>query len=173
MKCEECGKNPAVVHLQQTINGRKITQNLCQECAQRKGIPTMLFQPAFSINNLLSALLGSQVSSAPSIESGEEVRCSVCGLSYRDFAKVGRLGCSHCYETFEDKLEAVMRRIHGSDRHVGKIPQKAGGTLGLKRELEKLRKRLNQAVNEEAYEEAARLRDRIKDLEKKLRGEVS
>lgn len=171
MICEECGKNPAVVRVEQTINGRKVTRNLCQECAQQKGILPVFFQPGFSINNLLSALLGSQTQSQPQKDTGMEVRCPVCGLSYRDFARVGRLGCSRCYETFEDRLGSVLRRIHGSDHHIGKIPHKASGALGLKREVERLKKELNQAIADEAYEEAARLRDEIKELEMKAKGD--
>ena len=173
MMCEECGKAPATVHIERIINGRKMTMHLCRDCAQRSGLMTlgMLFQPSFSINSLLSAFLGSQLEALPATGPGAEgPRCPVCGMSYRDFARVGRLGCSRCYQVFEDRLEPLLRRIHGSDTHVGKAPAGAGEKARMRRQLEDLRKQLSRAVSDEAYEEAAKIRDRIKEVEAKLRG---
>ncbi len=172
MMCDECGKSPATVRFEQIINGKRIVTNLCRECAAKKGVLNVFFQPGFSINNLLSAILGSQMTGPPALEpGGEEDRCPVCGLSYRDFARAGRLGCSRCYKTFEEKLDPLLRRIHGSDRHVGKAPARAGGAALIKRELEGLKRQLQSAVAKEAYEKAAQLRDRIKSLEAKMRGD--
>ncbi len=172
MICEGCGKLPAVVRFEQVVNGKKTTMNLCRDCAEKRGVFNVLFQPAFSINNLLSALLGSQVKGTLAQESpGEQARCPVCGMSYRDFARVGRLGCSRCYETFKDKLEPLLRRIHGSERHAGKAPAAAQGFAKFRRELEQLKKDQASAVASEEYENAAVIRDKIKVLEQRLRGE--
>ncbi len=171
MLCEECGKRTATVHVEQTVNGKKTVMNLCEECAREKGVLNVFFQEQFSIDNLLSALLGSIQSEVPALGPGEtETRCPVCGMSYRDFARYGRLGCSRCYETFDDRLMPLLRRIHGSDRHVGKVASRAKGTSKLEREIESLKRQLSQAVAREAYEEAAVLRDKIRALEKKLGG---
>lgn len=171
MLCEECGKNPATVHVEQIINGKRTVMNLCQECAAKKGVLNVFWQPSFSINNLLSALLGSQETTLPALEPGRtEIRCPICGMSYRDFSRIGKLGCSHCYETFENRLEPLLRRIHGSDRHIGKAPVSGGGNAAIRREIEELRNELSKAVAQEAYEKAAELRDKIKALEAKLRG---
>lgn len=173
MLCEECGKAQATVHIERIINGRKMTTNLCRDCAQRSGLMTLgvLFQPSFSINSLMSAFLGSQLETMPSTGPGiEGPRCPVCGMSYRDFARAGRLGCARCYEVFEDRLEPLLRRIHGSDTHVGKAPVGTGERARIRRELEDLRKQLSRAVSQEAYEEAARIRDKIKEFEAQLGG---
>lgn len=172
MMCDECGKSAATVRFEQVINGKRTVTNLCRECAEKKGVLNVFFQPGFSINNLLSAILGSQMKGLPALEpGGEEVRCSVCGLSYRDFARVGRLGCSRCYKTFEEKLDPLLRRIHGSDRHVGKAPARAGGAALIRREIDGLKRQLQSAVAREAYEKAAELRDKIRSLEMKMRGD--
>lgn len=173
MLCEECGKAQATVHIERVTNGRKTTMHLCRDCAQRMGVVTfgVLFQPTFSIDSLMSALLGSQMEPMPSVGMGrDESRCPVCGMSYRDFARIGRLGCSRCYEVFEDRLEPLLRRIHGSDTHVGKAPAGSGEKARLRRQLEDLKKQLSRAVSEEAYEEAAQIRDKIREFEAKLRG---
>ncbi len=173
MLCDECGKKEATVRFEQVVGGRRTVTNLCQECAQKKGIMNVfLSQPSFTINSLMSALLGSQLSTVPAtVAGGQDVRCPVCGMSYRDFARAGMLGCSHCYKTFETRLEPLLRRIHGSDRHVGKAPVKAGGSAKARREIEELKRELATAVSNEAYEKAAELRDRIRQAEAKLKGE--
>ena len=35
MLCSECGKNPATVHLMQSVNGVKTERHLCAECARK------------------------------------------------------------------------------------------------------------------------------------------
>ena len=170
MLCDDCGKKEATVRFEQVVNGKRKVTNLCQDCAQKKGIMNVFLQPSFNISNLMSALLGSQLT-APAITAGEEQRCPVCGMTYRDFARAGMLGCSRCYKTFEDRLEPLLRRIHGSERHVGKAPIKAGGSAKLRRELEELKRELSAAVSKEAYEKAAELRDKVREVELKLKGE--
>ena len=78
------------------------------------------------------------------------------------------IGCSDCYKTFALALEPLLRRIHGSSTHIGKIPNRAGGTLSLKQEILNLRKQITKYVEAEEYEQAAVLRDRIKVLENQL-----
>lgn len=70
----------------------------------------------------------------------------------RRFQKIGRLGCSFCYDAFAEELNPLMRRIHGSTEHRGKIPKKAGGKMRVKREIEELKYQLEKAIKEEAYE---------------------
>ena len=62
----------------------------------------------------------------------------------------------------------LLRRIHGSSTHSGKIPHRTGGRLETKHEIEVLRAALKDAVAKEAYEQAAEYRDQIRALEKKL-----
>ena len=91
-------------------------------------------------------------------------------MTYEEFRKVGRLGCSQCYEAFGTPLRRLLKRIHGSDTHVGRGPRSprtagpagATGEGGQPRSLEKLREALQAAVDTEEYERAAQLRDRIR-----------
>ena len=89
-------------------------------------------------------------------------------MTYNDFKRTGKIGCSVCYKTFAARLEPFLRRIHGYSSHIGKIPRRAGGTLGLKQEIAALRQKIKEYINEEEYEQAAVLRDRIKLLENQL-----
>lgn len=167
MLCEECGKRPATVHVQKIVNGQRSESHLCQECATARGELSIFLQP-FSVNSLLSAMLGSETGAPRAVSSGKAARCSVCGLGYEDFARTGKLGCGHCYEEFEKPLEGLLRRIHGSDRHSGKVPAKAGQGAVARRELDGLRAELAKAVQNEEYEKAASIRDKIREIEKTL-----
>lgn len=155
----------ATVHLTQIVNGKKTERHLCAQCAHRHE-NEFLLEPQFSIHNLLAGLLeGWQ----PPAGAAQDLRCSRCGLRYREFARTGLLGCSQCYEEFKDQLEPVLRRIQGQVRHTGKVPACAGPQVHLGRRLEQLRTRLREAVAREEYEQAAKLRDEIRALEHSLR----
>jgi protein arginine kinase activator len=67
---------------------------------------------------------------------------------------------------FEASLRDLLRRVHGSSRHVGKRyepPTVLGSTAN--GELAELRDRLRRAIDAEQFELAARIRDQIKVLE--------
>ncbi|MGE5484216.1 MAG: UvrB/UvrC motif-containing protein [Ignavibacteriales bacterium] len=168
MLCEECGKRPATVHVQKIVNGQKSESHLCQECATSKGELNIFLQP-FSVNSLLSAMLGAEAASPKAVTGEKGTRCSVCGLGYEDFARIGKLGCGNCYEAFQKPLGGLLRRIHGSDRHVGKVPTKGDQGASARRELEDLRTQLSRAVEAEEYEKAAAIRDKIREIEKTIR----
>ena len=101
---------------------------------------------------------------------GEE--CPNCHMTYRDFSRTGKIGCSVCYETFAKKLEALLRRLHGDSSHTGKIPRRSGGQIELRQRIVKMRQALTNYVLNEEYEEAARVRDEIRELEKEVSSEV-
>ena len=93
------------------------------------------------------------------------VKCPQCGQKYSHFAQTGKLGCEKCYETFEQHLEPLLKRVHGSQVHKGKYPKRAGGSIRLKRELENLKLHLQELVVKEEFEEAAKVRDQIREIE--------
>lgn len=165
MLCQECRKRPATVHITRIINGRKTEMDLCEQCARDKGELEFFIEPQFPLQSFLAGLLEQQMAK-PALQPDEDVRCSNCGLTYQEFARSGRLGCSHCYDEFGGRLEPVLRRIHGSPRHTGKLPARSGGAIKLRQNLQNLREALARAVQAENFEEAARLRDEIRRLEK-------
>ena len=78
------------------------------------------------------------------------------------------LGCSNCYIEFENRLEPILRRIHGNIVHNGKVPKRTGGTLRIRKEIEEYKEEMQRAVDNEEFERAAELRDKIKELENML-----
>lgn len=168
MYCEDCNKNPANIYLTKVVNGQKKEKYICEECAKKyQEQYGLVFKPQLSISNLLGSLFENEY--VPKINSGlkNELRCEKCGMDHHKFAKEGRLGCSECFNYFGMQLEPLLKRIHGTTQHAGKIPKRAGGGIILKNELTDLRQKLQDAINKEEFEEAAKYRDKIKELESK------
>jgi protein arginine kinase activator len=167
MICQECGQQPASLHFTKIVNGEKTEVHLCDSCAKEKG-DALLNYGNFSIHQLLSGLMNFDPSPSTVMPGQGPVRCEHCGMTYQQFTKIGRFGCSECYRFFGNHLDPLFRRIHGSTRHIGKVPQRTGGHLKLKKQLAELKARLQQAVSREEFEEAAKLRDQIRMLEQRL-----
>ena len=163
MLCDVCKKNPATVHLTEIIDDQMNELHLCEDCARHK---SAAMEQQFGLSDLLAGMADSDKQGNES-ETLKNLKCPNCGLTYADFKKIGRLGCSACYNTFSRYLGPLLKRIHGSTQHTGKSPLKV--TKALKREIgvQVLRNQLQKAIQAEAFEEAAKLRDQIKEAEKK------
>lgn len=173
MLCPECGKRPATLHYTKIVNGEKSEFHLCEVCAQEKEGYMSEFDNGFSFQQLLSGLLNFDIPQPSKNHSGvhvrtEHQRCPSCGLTYKQFGKMGRFGCSECYDTFQGYLDPLFRKMHGHTVHRGKIPHRAEGELRIKRDLERLKEELNQRIQAEEFEEAAHLRDKIRALQQRL-----
>jgi len=174
MNCEDCGKRPATLHLTKIVNGEKTEYHICEQCAKEKGDVISGFSN-FSIHNLLSGLLnfdpmtkGNNHTGNQSAAPSKPLHCENCGLTYAQFSKSGRFGCSDCYQFFGARLDPLFRRIHGNTNHIGKVPERTGGQLKIRKELEQLKNALQQYIATEEFEKAAEIRDRIRALEQKM-----
>lgn len=160
--CQRCEVKPASVHFSKVVNGEKSDRFLCEECAKEEGAFHFMLGPQFTVQHVLGGLVG-QVPATHSALAGR--RCGACGYTYQMFAETGRLGCDHCYETFNEELEPLIRRLHGSVEHHGKVPARRGRHLIEQQRLADLRRQMQDAVVREAFEDAARLRDQIRLME--------
>jgi protein arginine kinase activator len=102
----------------------------------------------------------------------KESICENCRLSYIDFSKNGLFGCSDCYEKFEDKLDPLFKRIHGSIRHTGKKPSRYNIKKDNEKEIYILKEQMENAVEEENFEKAAEIRDRIHEIKKSMEEDI-
>lgn len=169
MICQECGNKPAALHFTKIVNGEKTEFHLCESCAREKGDSIPGAPNGFSIHNLLSGILEFEPSMNQTIKQQKKlIRCDTCGLTYSQFRKIGRFGCSSCYNHFSDQLDPLLKRVHGNAVHVGKIPKISGGKIKYKRQIKDLKVELQTKIDHEEFEEAAKLRDEIRSLEKKI-----
>jgi protein arginine kinase activator len=158
LKCDFCAK-PATVHLTQIVNNKVHKVDLCEECAQTKGVTD---PSGFSLADLLSkASLNPEAGAAG-------VRCEQCGFTQADFKKHGRFGCAACYDAFKDMLDPLLDGMHKGTTHLGKVPQAALDRKSLYDRLVRLEGDLTEAIKSERYEEAARYRDEINQVKQAL-----
>jgi protein arginine kinase activator len=163
MLCCVCKQKEATVHLTQIAGEKMHKVDLCEECAKDKGVND---PAAFSLADMLLGLGVSQ--EMEEAAGGAELKCPQCGFTQADFKKAGRLGCAHCYETFSEGLENLLKTMHKGTRHKGKIPLALRGSQSLREKLAALQKKLEKAVQDEDFELAAQLRDEIKAAKTKL-----
>lgn len=162
MICDNCRERDAVVHLTQMLSSGVAQVHLCEQCAAARGVETTVAAPAsHALGEFLQAVQ-QQAAQLP----GDMARCAFCGTSLRDFRASGRLGCAQCYGAFEQSLRELLRRVHGSTKHIGWKHEAADPTaVAREATLGVLRTRLAKAIEGEAFEEAAALRDQIRGLE--------
>lgn len=165
MLCDACGKAAATINYAEMVDGRLTTLNLCENCARERGVGVSLPPLAGPLVNILMGLL--EDAEAAGVDAAPDARCPQCGTTYDDFRRTGKLGCGVCYETFRDDLKPLIRRIHGSTRHTGCVPESHEKSASAAQEIRTLRLRLDHLVAEEEYEEAARVRDEIRAIEQR------
>ncbi len=158
MQCDVCKKKPATVFLTQIVEGKMQKVNLCEPCSKEKGVadPT-----GFALTDLL---LG--VGSADEVDNPiGGLRCPACGFSQAELKKTGRLGCSVCYDTFEESLQPLLKAMHKGLIHQGKVPARALRAHQQEMQIRDLQRDLNAAVAGENFEAAASIRDQLRQLE--------
>lgn len=164
MVCNACGQNEATIHLTEIMNNQIMEVHLCESCAEQKGSD---FKTHFDFNKLLASL--SDIGLAGRTETGEQLACKSCSMSYEEFGRTGRLGCADCYRAFELVLTPLLKRVQRDLHHVGKVPAKATGEIKWSVELRDLHEQLKRSVEAETFEEAAKIRDRIHQLEERIK----
>ena len=165
MKCDVCKAREATVHLTEIINDKVTKLHLCEQCAKEKSEE---MEEHFGLADLLAGL--ADLAPAPPQKekiTGADIKCPTCGFTFHDFRRMGRLGCPRCYETFKEQLAPLLRKIHGSDSHMGKMVEKKEVVRNKQALISDLKARLEKMIKLEEFEEAARLRDQIKALEGK------
>lgn len=176
MLCQECQERPATMQVTKFMNGEKTEVNLCEQCAHEQSELFMFHDGGnMSFNNLLAGLLNMGMG-VPGTSHGtktgfsqDEPTCPHCQLTYREFVNSGRFGCAQCYETFEQNLEPVLKRLQGGNvRHHGKIPRRVGGTLHIRKQINDLKEQLKGYIEAEEFEKAAQTRDDIRALEREI-----
>ncbi len=151
LKCDLCNQ-PATVHLTQIVNNKVHKVDMCEACAQAKGVTD---PGGFSLSDLLvKASLNPEATA-----SG--LRCEACGFTPSDFKKHGRFGCPQCYTTFSTMVDPMLENMHKGNLHTGKVPSRALARKTREDHLRELETNLQAAIKAERYEDAARYRDEI------------
>ncbi len=158
LECSEC-KKPIAVYYTEVV-GTNITRTcMCGDCPE-----------------LQKRLYGTSEKTAGQLPAERKtgLACGNCGTTLENIRVGGAMGCSECYQVFEDfvlsEIQAMGKlpaRLLNAKKtlpiHIGRSP---GETKEMDPSLRLLA--LNEALNEtlkrEDYEQAAWLRDQIKAL---------
>jgi protein arginine kinase activator len=164
MKCQHCEK-PATFHITELTepNGPSML-HLCEEHARtflsNEGATT----PASALSSMLAKQLKMEKVSEE-LAAADKKTCPICGITFADFRKGGRLGCAYDYVAFEEDLEPLLINIHGALSHSGKSPKDLSGAPERQHRLIQLKSDLKAAVSQEDYETAGQIRDKIASIE--------
>lgn len=137
MLCQNCRENEANVRYTQIINGVKKEMALCEKCADELGIGKMDFNMPINFSSFLGDFFDEEKEFLPSFMEPEKLICDKCGMSYEDFINTGKFGCENCYEIFSNKLDPILKNIHGGNRHIGRgisLPKGKSEKLKVNRE---------------------------------------
>lgn len=169
MQCQACKKVKATVRCTTMINNKKSENFLCQACAKKNALANPLENIPELFGHIMAGILGEAFISKqmPLVKKGRSgPTCPECGTSFSQFEDKGKVGCAQCYKAFSGEMKILLRRLHGSSRHKGRIPQKFAAA-GAGPNLPRLRRELQEAILQERFERAAELRNLIRAAELK------
>lgn len=92
-----------------------------------------------------------------------------CGMTVEVFKSQRRMGCPNCYDYFGEKINRMLLAIHGSDKHVGRLPTTEPDWDNIedsKVKMKLLKFHYSRALELEEYEKLAGLKSRIDQLNK-------
>ena len=156
LECGECKKPVAVIYTE-VVGKMMYRMAMCSDCPM-----------------LRQKLYGSITIDATSLEAiNRGLSCGNCGTTADEVRMGSNVGCSLCYEVFQDiitqeissqeKLPLPPRGKRQPLEHLGRNPgQSASINPALK--LLSLQQALNDTLSREDYEQAAWLRDQIKEI---------
>ncbi len=176
MQCERCNKKKATVFYRENLGGRVKALRLCGDCADILEQAGELEDMSTAISGFLapfflwedgSLTLPFPSSSAGTVRGGVR-KCRGCGATLGEIASAGKVGCAECYSVFSEELTNVVRSVHGSVGHTGRVSAGFRARRELMERLTALKKQLKEAVTAENFEAAVGLRDEIRALEARM-----
>ena len=190
MLCKKCNKNEANIRYTEIINGEKREMMLCEKCSHDLGLDNISFNMPIDFSSFFGGLLDDEYYNSedvmPLFQTVKELKCNNCNMTYDDFINIGKFGCEECYEVFSPKIDSLLKRLHGDNKHLGRkgisnnvvvdahIDPQEGKKIddnqqnekinNKENKLEQLQNDLKKAIADERYEDAAKIRDEIRDI---------
>jgi len=95
-----------------------------------------------------------------------EKACPLCSMTFEKIAHNCKVGCAECYKTFREQFAPGLMKIHGGQKHTGKIPRILRSQISAERKIEELQGKMAKLAGEQKFEEAALIRDEIKVVQR-------
>lgn len=157
------------MYLTRILKDNTIKADLCEACAKAKKVDDPTGLSLFQDLKKMEMHKPKEKPKQSDLELDKQRQCDFCNYTQSRFKKTGRLGCSRCYEVFEEGLEQVFKSMHRGIRHMGKVPKKLQNAIELRKRKRALRSQLEVAIQKEDFEEAALIRDELKEIKKKMK----
>jgi len=183
MKCQKCNEKFAIILIRQSLNGIDYEFSVCEDCAKLLGLwNTLNFNADFPAGgNLFMPVIFPKLNSADlgvgyntpdnNANMNGNLKCENCNITIDDIRKNGRVGCSKCYDVFENQLVQLFRRVQSGETHRGRKKAQAAECYEirvLRDEIFNLQKQIKQAVKIEDYESAAAFKAQIGQKDKMI-----
>jgi protein arginine kinase activator len=165
MKCQHCEKTATFHITELTHPDGPAILHLCEEHARTFFSQEGPAHPASALTNMLAKQLKLE-KVTEDLANIDKKQCPMCGITFAEFRKGGRLGCPYDYVAFEEDLLPLLVNIHGGTMHAGKVPHDLSGSPERQFRLKQLKEEMKDAIQKEQYEAAGKLRDRIAAIER-------
>lgn len=143
-------------------NGQEFAQKIiCEKCAY--------MQYEKNSENLLMELI-SKIENIENKYRKDVRRCLECNSSFEDIVSKSRLGCHMCYESFRDKVLAILTKCQAGYKHLGKKPKLHNVDYlrpNVENDIVLLKQKMQEAIDEENYELAGDLKEKLEKLKNK------
>ncbi len=166
MKCQFCEQEANVTYTK-IVGDKSQKTHLCAECADEQGITNL---DNFSLSGIL--MNDDQSSHAEENVAANLNECKECGFTLENLRKIGRLGCSSCYDVFGSEVKSMISNMHKGTVHTGKVPEGMLKVMEAKTKLKNLQGKLEKAIVNEDYEKAGKLKDELAKFQDSLAVEV-
>jgi len=101
----------------------------------------------------------------------EPPKCPKCGVSLEEILKSSRIGCSECYESFDEAMSHIIDAAQFGEKlqHVGGSPElwrrKMAEETNPEAFMSEMRNKIIQLIEKESYEEVAFLKNKLNEFE--------
>lgn len=102
------------------------------------------------------------------VEEQNEKFCENCNTSLSDLLSTGVVGCSNCYNTFQNEIRNYLINKQGAFNHVGKLAIRKVSKQKIEDEIKELERQKQEAVDSENFIVAESIKNQIE----KLRGSM-
>ena len=169
MNCNICRKEKAVLHITEQIGEEFEKISICKKCNEELRIIEKCLEyndnEAFSVLPKLPNHQSVSIKKVSKNKKHYKKICNVCGYSLNDFFTTKIVACPKCYKSFGDFADRIVKKIHGANKHIGKISNRNLSNEDIEKEISNRKAMLELLKKMEKYEEANKLKNRIKNLE--------
>ena len=113
MLCDICGKENAVLHINEKIGNNSYQIHICKNCEINGNLIEKCLELEFNnINTIFPNYKSIPSKKKKKKTSNSNKLCKVCGYSLDDFLKTGLVSCPKCYEYLKSDINKAVKKIH-------------------------------------------------------------